>query len=437
MKWTAKVLAGLLMTGLIANTWAFDYSKEINKAQRRFGTVKDYPIVIFNQDEISWQLAQANAYGNKAEAKKKRIQIIQSYVKKKSGMQITKDEAESLEVYVTALKDSAYAMPILQGDWGELTFKMCVVFPASPNTNQRIEHERMLGLLTEDVYANLDYEDIDLRMSYEQLGMFSLYHEISHCLDPKFLLENFNGHENPYNVHLSESYAEALALLILEQMGHQNMGKVRGQMRMVYSRKMGGYLAQNPRLSMGNPFLTKGGVIYHLDPVLRGAQEFVFYSGNSFEEMSLHQLMEESVNIVNNNALDSRTFFAIANYLAADNKAEEIQAYRERAYESPALFYTAYSGLVEYHDYTSYVLNKILDQSFFTERYSKRIVGNSLLANDRKLCQLFKKKEKEIFQSELELRRKILREKVLPAESQRKMAKQLNSIHKDMLWQCR
>jgi hypothetical protein len=147
--------------------------------------------------------------------------------------------------------------------------------------------------------------------------------------------------------------------------------------------------------------------------------------------------LEESVNIVNNNALDSRTFFAIANYLAADNKAEEIQAYRERAYESPALFYTAYSGLVEYHDYTSYVLNKILDQSFFTERYSKRIVGNSLLANDRKLCQLFKKKEKEIFQSELELRRKILREKVLPAESQRKMAKQLNSIHKDMLWQCR
>jgi hypothetical protein len=424
------------MTGVLVNAWAFDYSKEINKAQNRFGKVKDYPIVIFNQDDISWQLAQSNAFGDQPAAKEKRIQIIQKYVENKSGMEITQKEAESLEIYVTDLKDSAFAMPILQGDWGDRTFKMCAVFPASPNTNQRLENERMLGLLTEEVYADLNYEDINLRMSYEELGMFSLYHEISHCLDPKFLPGNYNGEESPYNVHLSESYAEALALLILEQMGYQNMGKTRGHMRMVYSRKMGEYFAQNSRLSMGNPFLTKGGVIYHLDPALRGAKEFAFYSGNSFEGMSLEMLVQEAVSIVNEYALDSRTFFAIASYLASDNKEESIQVYRERAYESPELFYKAYAGLIEYDDYTSYVLRQIFDKSATTERDSRSSVKNTFLDIEPRLCELFKKKKKNSFNAILDLERRNLRESFLPAKSQREIAKELNSIHEDLLRQC-
>lgn len=435
MKWTARVLTGLLLSGLVGNAWAFDYAQEIDKAQERFGKVKEYPIIIFNQDEISWQLAQSNAYGDNAEAKAKRIEIIQNYVKKKSSLEISEKEAESLENYITVMKDSAFAMPILQGSWGERTFKMCAVFPASPNTNQRLEHERMLGLLTDEVYGDLGYEDIDLRMPYEQLAMFSIYHEVSHCLDPEFMPSNYNGHENPHNVHMSESYAEALALLILEQMGYENMGRARGQMRMMYSRMMGGYFARNPGLGMGNPFFVKGGVIYHLDPVLRGAQEFAFYSGNDFDNMNLEQLMNETVDIVHEYALDSRTFYAIGSYLEAEDKEEAIQTYRERAFDSPELFYKAYAGLVEYDDYTSYVLEQLLGDVSIRESYSKNF-GNSLL-NRSELCKAYKDQDRNVFDQEIERFRLVLREEGLPAESQREMAKELNSLHEDLLTQCR
>lgn len=435
MKWTGRVLAGLLMAGLIGNSWAFDYAREIDKAQERFGKVKDYPIVIFNQDEISWQLAQSNAYEDTPKAKVKRIQIIQEYVKTKSGLEISDKEAESLENYITVQKDSAFAMPILEGSWGERSFKMCAVFPASPNSNQRLEHERMLGLLTDEVYGDLGYEDVNLRMPYEQLAMFSIYHEISHCLDSEFMPSNYNGQENPHNVHLSESFAEALALLLLEQMGYENMGRARGQMRMMYSRMMGGYFARNPGLGMGNPFFVKGGVIYHLDPALRGAQEFAFYAGNDFENMVLEELIHETVNIVQKYALDSRTFYAIGNYLEAEDKQEAIQTYRERAFDSPELFYKAYTGLIEYHDYTSYVLEQLMGDVSIRESYSKDL-GNSLLKGSE-LCQAFKERNRNIFDQEVERFRLILREEELPAESQRHMAKELNSLHEDLLTQCR
>lgn len=434
MKWTAPVLVSLFLTVGVSKAFGFDYAKEIDKAQKRFGDVKEYPIVIFNQDEISWKLAKANAFGDSDEAEASRIQIIKDYVESKSGFEITDSEALGLENYITVLKDSAFAMPILKGSWGERSFKMCAVFPASPNTNQRLEHERLMGLLTEEVYGELGYEEIDLRMPYEQLAMFSLYHEVSHCLDPEFMKENYNGQESPHNVHLSESFAEGLALLILEQMGYENMGRSRGRLRMIYSRMMGSYFARNPGLGGGNPFFVKGGAIYHLDPALRGAQEFVFYSGNKFDDFTLDELMSEMVKIVEDKALDSRTFHAIANYLAATDKEEQLTTYRERAFDSPDLFYEAYAGLMTYHDYTSYVLENLLRRVVIPESNQKSF-GNSLL-NDSNLCESFQSGDKLSFQEEIFSLRETLRAEKLPATSQREMADELNTVHEDLLKQC-
>lgn len=435
MKWTAGILTGLLLATVMGNAWAFDYAQEIKKAQKRFGDVKDYPIVIFNQDEISWQLAQSDAYGESPKAQTARAQIIQDYVKDKADLDITKKEAKSLDNYITTLKDSAFAMPVLEGKWGERSFKMCAVFPASANTNQRLEHERMLGLLTDEVYGELDYADINLRMPYEQLAMFSLYHEVSHCLDPEFMPSNYNGPEQPHNVHMSESYAEALALLMLKQMGYKDLARPRGQMRMMYSRMMGSYFAQNPGLGMGNPFFTKGGVIYHLDPALKGAQQFAFHSGNAFDDMGLGQLMNETVGIIKENALDSRTFYAIGQYLKADDKKEVVQTYRERAYDSPEFFYKAYAGLIEYDDYTSYVLDRMMGDISIQERSVKEL-GNSLL-NKSNLCQAFKQKDEDSFREEIVWLRRVLQKERASARAQREMAKELNSLHEDLLTQCR
>lgn len=434
LKCLPYTLLSLLLSLTAINSWAFDYAQEIDKAQKRFGSVKEYPIVIFNQDEISWEIARADAFGDSKKAQTLRKEILKEYVKDKSGLELSSKEAASLDNYITVMKDSAYAMPVLKGDWGERHFKLCAVFPASANTNQRLEHERLLGLLTDDVYGDLAYEDIDLRLQYEQLALFSLYHEISHCLDPEFMLQNYNGHESPHKVHLSESFAEGLALLILEQMGHKNMGRARGHMRMIYSRMMGQYFARNPQLGLGNPFFVKGGVIYHLDPVLRGAQEFAFNSGHRFSDLGLQELIDVMVNIVKRDALDSRTFHAIGSYLGDENKESVLQKYRDWAFDSPELFYNAYAGLLEYHDYTHYVLRELISRVEARESLSKSF-ENSLIESSN-ICKLFENNQRSSFQEKIAEWRSILLEEKLSASSQREMAKELNSLHEDLLEQC-
>ena len=70
---------------LQAQVKTFDLTAEIELAQAAFGSVKDYPILIFNQDEIDRLFLAADAFGadDDKEAKLRRLQVIQDYVQAK------------------------------------------------------------------------------------------------------------------------------------------------------------------------------------------------------------------------------------------------------------------------------------------------------------------------------------------------------------------
>ena len=219
-----KLLAKVFTLGLacyaqnaMASDLTFNLTNIINEAQSTYqNAIERYPILIFNQDEIDERFLAADAYGDSKPQKVKRLEVIQKYVSEKIGVELTQVQADQYEPYLTVLKGSAVALPILKRGFNSTDYVMCAVFHASPNSNQRLELERILGLRTPDVYENQAAESIIPKLPYETLAKFSIYHEVGHCLDQTFLPSNYQANgEDPHSVHESESFAEVMGLFLL------------------------------------------------------------------------------------------------------------------------------------------------------------------------------------------------------------------------------
>ena len=174
---------------------------------------KNYPILILDRDQLEWRFAQAKTslIKNSDDRSKQQALIIQKYVEEKTNIQLSENDATSLEVYVSAKHRPALSMPVVE----ENSYKFCAVIPAGFNSNQRLSTERIMDLLVEEAYQDLKYENLALKMSYEEILKFSLYHEVGHCLDPEFLPQVVLGNieADAHDVHLSESFAEVLAVV--------------------------------------------------------------------------------------------------------------------------------------------------------------------------------------------------------------------------------
>lgn len=432
-----KLLASAL--ALFANT-AFatempvNLSEIINQAQSTYqNAIKDYPILIFNQDEINLRYLEAKAFGDSKEQKAKRLKVIQEYIKDKIGIDVSERDADQYEPYTTVLKGSAVALPLLKGDFGKYKYTMCGVFHASPNSNQRLELERILGLRTKAVYENQAAESILPKLPYETLAKFSIFHEVGHCLDQTFLPSTYNsGGESPHSVHESESFAEVMGLFFLTQQGYKNIATNRGMLRTIYSRKMGSYFAKNPGLGFGNPYFVAGGVIYYLDPVLKAADVKIREMRGDFNKLQLPELMELARTIVEKNALNSRSFHAILTLLQADAPEEALDRYREYSYSSPDLFYSAYRDLLTYSDFTSFLMGKLFDESA-TEGDGQ---GQLSEIDTRELCTLVVTGQFDSLKLRLDDYRLEVQSELGSPEDQRNQAKRLNEIFETELSQC-
>ena len=309
---------------------------------------------------------------------------------------------------------------------------MCAVFHASANSNQRLEVERILGLSTPGVYENPIFESIKPQLPYETLAKFSLYHEIGHCLDPLFLPNTYNGGEDPHSVHESESFAEVMGLFLLTQKGYTNIARTRGLLRTIYSRKLGRFFTQNPRYGFGNPFYLAGGVIYYLEPALRGADEVIKAQRGHFNQLSLAELIEAAIKVVHENALDSRSFHAILSFLTEVDPQTALNRYREYSYNSPDLFYRAYSDLVVYSDYTDYILSKVFNPE------ALELAGPQMLSpiDIRELCTLSLTAQSEALDERLSDYRLELQSGFGTAAEQRERALLLNGLFENELNDC-
>lgn len=296
---------------ITTQSFAINHRAEIQKAKTWADTFeKAYPIHIFNRDEITYLFLKEGALGEGDQ--KQRMEIIDRYIQEKVGIALTENDLSNLETYLFVLNNSAVALPLTEGYGKDFRYKMCAVFPNAPNGNARIESERILGLLTKEVYPEHDYEQLTQKLSFEELYLFSLYHEVSHCLDQTFMPETYINSENSHGVHQSESFAETLAYLgLIDRLG-KDMAGARVLYRILYSRLMGEYFAKNPALGFGHPHFVKGGAVYYLAPVLFDAYDRVNSHTIKVAELNPQELLDVATDIVDKSSLHFRSFSAIA-----------------------------------------------------------------------------------------------------------------------------
>lgn len=414
---------------------AFDIRGEIDQLQERYGHVMPYPILMVDQDELNWRYLQAGAIEKQnAEHEKTRQEILGEYVQERVGLELTPQQLAGLETYTWIMREGAFAFPIVEGSYRDSRYTLCAVFTPSANSNKRLEHERLLGLTETQIYGERTYNHLTRTLPYETLALYSLYHELSHCLDSHFMPRMYQNGEDAHTIHLAESFAESLALLLLHQKGIQNIAQTRGMHRMVSSRFMGRFFAQNPHNGFGHPGYEFGGIIYHLDPALRKASEFILSHRNTIQTMSTMELVEHTRTIVDSSALSSRSFYPIVSFLRSDKPEEVIQEALKKAYDWPEMFYRPYRELLEFSHYSDFII---------TQAFSETPVSNPDQSLELmpiqlgQLCEALERDDQEQYQGFLqELRNDLRANNEAAPEKLRARARELNQIETTLLSTC-
>lgn len=406
-------------------------SKLVSYIQSKYAQQsKKYPILIFDKDEVHYRFAKSNVFGDSKDLEKKRIQIVKKYVIEKSGVDLTDSEASNLETYLTALKEGAFALPLNQGGMFKNGYKICAVFPAMPNSNQRLETERLLQLQNREAFGDLDYHHLTQKMDYQTMKLFSIYHELGHCLDPKFLPSTYNSYSiDPHSVHLSESFAETLGLHFLEKEGVKGAASQRTLYRNLYSHKVGRWFVDNPQAGFGNELYLYGGIIYYLVPVLEAAQKIL---ERGVLDNSIESMINQSTKVVEENALDFRTFRAV--YQAFENGEEAaIAEYTEKAESMPDYFGETVGRLKKMLNRSKELVSQMIDDRQLAHEHD-----NSLPEEIRykDLCHELKLTNSKVIFATLEKARMELVSATFSPELQRKRQIELNSFFNNLASTC-
>ncbi|MGH1468122.1 MAG: hypothetical protein ACRBBP_04465 [Bdellovibrionales bacterium] len=343
----------ILVSIFSSTAWGINHQEEIAKAQKWANSFqRSYPIFIIDRDKTNFFAKSLNSSKDPMTGLAK----IQQYFKEEANISLSEQDFITLEPYIKILTNTAIAIPITKGFKGE--YKFCAVFANAPNGNSQVESNRIIGFNQPEVFKDhqhLNYNNLNQKMSFEELYLFSLYHEVSHCLDEKFIVEmQANGGE-PHGIHEAEAYAELLAYFALVPRLGKEVAARRGIYRTVYSRVVGEFLTTAP--VFGNPHITSGGATYNLGPYLLKAQELL-----QFQELNLdHPLDQTAQNFVLEHAMTSREFHAVVTFLR-DGREKANAQYSDWALKDPHFFYSSYIELLQYQGYT----DTVLEQAFTT-----------------------------------------------------------------------
>ncbi len=348
------VIRFFILVSIFASTaWGVDHQQEIEKAQKWANSFqRSYPIFIIDRDKTNFFTKSLNS----SKDPMKGLAKIQQYFKEEGNISLSKQDFMTLEPYINTLTNTAIAIPITKGFGGE--YKFCAVFANAPNGNSQVESNRIIGFDQPEVFKDhqhLNYNNLNQKMSFEELYLFSLYHEVGHCLDQKFIVEMQENGGDPHGIHEAEAYAELLAYFALIPRLGKDVAARRGLYRTVYSRVVGEFLTTVPAFS--NPHIQSGGATYNLGPYLHKAQELLH-----FQQLSLEQPLDQlAQNFVLEHALTSREFHAVVTFLR-DGREKANAQYSDWALKDPHFFYSSYMELLQYQGYT----DTVLEQAFTT-----------------------------------------------------------------------
>ncbi|MAF77078.1 MAG: hypothetical protein CME63_01150 [Halobacteriovoraceae bacterium] len=370
---------------------------------------QEYPILIMDQDEIDLRYAVGNATGDDDESEKRRAQILKAYVAEQIGVELSDTEASSLEPYTHVLKEGAYAVPLFN-NYTDKKYKICSVFPASTNSNIRLETHRILGLDTPGAYPTDMFFRLKEHIPFDILKMYSVLHELGHCLDKTFMPAAYSNYEpSAHDVHESESFAETFATFMLIKEGHANWAQTRALYRNLYTRYMGQWFVDNPHNGFGNPLYLKGGVIYYLSPSLLEAN-YVIKRNRDIKEKSVAEYIQLAEDVVNKNALDFRAFQGIWRTFGEDTE-EVLDFYREFSFDSPGLFQKAFEQITAFLDFSPYLERKIVGDFRAPELLGSQPLL-SLEEERRVLVELITDYQNTQSEMQGEARRELLREEI-------------------------
>lgn len=347
------------------SAFAINHRDEIAKAQTWVNSMKtNYPILIFNQDEVNFLFASHGAFSE--ESKELRFELLKSYVKEKTSVDLKRSELEdlmdhilnsNLPAAVTILDDKfTYSAPSAEN------FKLCAVFPAVPNGTTRSEIERLTGLYSKDAYPQRHFDQLTERMTREEMYLFTLYHETGHCLDTLFLPAATGSSSDPHDIHMAEAFAETFAYLALSERFGVKLAETRAVYRTLYSRKLGEFFAQDFSGAYGDKFHLNAGAIYNLGPYLMHAYQKVRFKKVKPNPESPESLVKLAYKLLDEKHFDFRTIAAISMGLTygLDVVLEE---YKEEAFKSPEYFFFTYTELMEYKMISDLMIEKSFDLS--------------------------------------------------------------------------
>ncbi len=424
-----SILLSLFIFGSLKVSANVDHSFEIAKAQEWANSFeRDYPIFIFDRDELHFRFLLASATSPSKEDEEKRMGIIKDFILEKLNLELDNSTLMNIETQLFVAPGSAVAIPFKESYSSDAPYQICTVFANAPNGNSRIEAERITGLNTKEVYKDKVYDQLIIKEDFEVMYLYSMYHEVSHCLDQTFMPEAYKSGYGPsaHDVHASESFAETLAYLQLSKRFSKDIAKARMFYRILYSRYMGEYFAQNPHLGFGDTLLQSGGAIYYLAPSIAEAYSWVSRRKIRPKEVSNDELYSAAETIVNESMLDSRSMSAIARSLA--DFTAVIAEYSESSIKSPDLFFETYQDLMLYYATTDNWIQKAFDETL-------EVSLNDNLAPQlptEELCQSIREHNLDLFQNILTDYRSFLNQNTYSAESRYERYTQLNYLSKTL-----
>lgn len=408
---------------------ASSYSKFLRGIQQKYlRNVAPYPILIMDRDELEWRFASRGA----TESEDLREMIIREYVKEKTGIWISENAATNFEPYLTVLKDMAVAMPALSDDFSGKIL-MCAVFPADPNRNQRLETERLLQLQVEEAYGRLGFEQLTSTMEYEDLILTSVLHEAGHCLDQTYFRAAVTlGQSDPHTVHMSESFAETTAILLLAKEEKTDLAEKRAALRSVYTYYMQPYFSAHPENGFGMDTYTYGGLIYFLAPSIRAAGTEVKARTAEIQGMDMPEILLLAKEIVDRSAFDSRVLTAIhATY--SEGREAAIARYRRYAADMPDLFADTYGKMLSFLE----EMDRTKATFFDSDRPDPPASGKPLLEIPfERMCAQFQANDVPALLEEIEALRRDLRASRLGAEIERARSAALRDLWKELPAKC-
>ncbi len=337
---TVSVFIGL---GLPVQVHALELSTEITALNKEFNGSLGYPIMVVDKADFQKRLMAKGLGGTASERDITRE--LYFYAREKHGIDMPPDEAAQLAPYFLGRNGSASAMPFFTDNVRREQMKYCVVLPSGLKTTHLQDIKRAIGADgQEELFKGIDVLKLQSLMTQQELELFSLYHELSHCLDQKFLRGMYEFETDPHDVHLAESFAEVNALLLLNQRhGFDKLGAARSLLRQVYSKYYGPAIAANKQVAFSVPVAKAGGSIYFLSPVLLAGQKEI--DNRRVQNISLDQTLELSKMLVEQHALPQRSFQAL-NMMMTDGAEKIVPHYQKLANKSPRHFLQAYQDLL-------------------------------------------------------------------------------------------